>query len=340
MKSQNHLVLEFLERTLNAGQPAWLVTLLSIWGSAPRPAGSLLAVSPQLHCGSLSGGCLEENLLDELRNHHYSDQHPTRITIGVSQEQARQYRLPCGGQMQLLIEPIPPQSPAHEAYLALAATLAQRQPCSRSVALHDGNVVVTPLSGQAPKATIEESQSHITHYLGATRRLLLVGANLVAEQLATLAKALELEVWVCDPRPNAFEQWPPHFVQISTAYPDDLIRSHFQSQDDIIITLAHDPRVDDMALMEALAGPAAYIGALGSRKTTAQRLQRLRELGLDNAALTRLHAPVGLDIGSKTPLEIAIAIAAELIAFQHQRHPAQPLQAVTPDAHHDPLRSV
>lgn len=340
MKSQNHLVLEFLERTLNAGQPAWLITLLSIWGSAPRPAGSLLAVSPQQHCGSLSGGCLEEHLLNELRNHHYSDQHPTRITIGVSQEQARQYRLPCGGQMQLLIEPIPPQSPAHEAYLALVANLAQRQVCSRSVGLRDGNVVVTPLSGPTPNATIEESQAHITHYLGPTRRLLLVGANLVAEQLATLAKALALDVWVCDPRPNAFEQWPASIVHMSTAYPDDLIRSRFQNQDDIIITLAHDPRVDDMALMEALTGPAAYIGALGSRNTTAQRLQRLRELGLDAAALARLHAPVGLDIGSKTPMEIAIAIAAELIAFQHQRHPAQPLQAVTPDAHHDPLRSV
>lgn len=340
MKSQNHLVLEFLERTLNAGQPAWLITLLSIWGSAPRPAGSLLAVSPHQHCGSLSGGCLEDNLLDELRNHHYSDKQPTRITIGVSQEQARQYRLPCGGQMQLLIEPIQPQSPAHEAYQALATTLAQRQACRRSVALSDGSVVITPLSGPAPKTPIEESQAHITHHLGPTRRLLLVGANLVAEQLATLANALELEVWVCDPRPNAFEQWPPTLVQTSTAYPDDLIRSHFQSQDDIIITLAHDPRVDDMALMEALIGPAAYIGALGSRKTTAQRIQRLRELGLDDAALARLHAPVGLDIGSKTPMEIAIAIAAELIAFQHQRHPAQPLHAATSDAHHAQPRAI
>lgn len=340
MKSQNQLVLEFLESTLNAGQPAWLITLLSIWGSAPRPAGSLLAVAPQQHCGSLSGGCLEENLLTELRNHHYSSQQPTRISIGVSQEQARQYRLPCGGQMQLLIEPIQPHTPAHEAYQALVATLAQRHACSRSVALHDGSVVVTALRGQAPKAAIQESQNHITHHLGPTRRLLLVGANLVAEQLATLAHALDLEVWVCDPRPNAFEQWPIPFVQTSSAYPDDLIRSHFQGKDDMIITLAHDPRVDDMALMEALTGPAAYIGALGSRKTTAQRMQRLRELGLDDAALARLHAPVGLDIGSKTPIEIAIAIAAELIAFEHQRHPAQALHAVPPDERHDPLRTV
>lgn len=321
LKAQHLQVLEFLVAILDGGDPVWLVTLLGIWGSAPRPVGSLLAVAPRQHCGSLSGGCLEENLLDELRGGRFSPQQPSRLDIGVSQEQARQYRLPCGGQMRLLIEPIHPDSPTHEAYQALLGILVQRKACCRHVDTGTGTVVVTPLPGPAPHPCLEDHEHTLQHYLGPDRRLLLVGANLVAEQLAMLANALGMEVWICDPRPQAFDAWPHDFTHTSTEYPDDLIRRQFQAEDDIIITLAHDPRVDDMALMEALLAPAAYIGALGSRKTTAQRRQRLRDLGLDEHALARLHAPVGLDIGSKTPIEIAIAIAAELIALQQQRQP-------------------
>lgn len=323
MKSQNHQVLAFLERTLSSGQPAWLVTILSVWGSSPRPVGSLLAVGPEQHCGSLSGGCLEEKLLEELRAGHYGNTTPQRISIGVSQEQAREYRLPCGGQMRLLAEPIQPYSPAHLAYRAALAALDNRQPCTRSVMIDTGEVSILADTGAGRRDTIDDQPECMTHRLGPGTRLLLVGANLVAEQLASLADGMEMEVWICDPRPDAFAQWPHAFTHNTDAYPDDLIRQHFQSPSDIIITLAHDPRVDDMALMEALISPAAYIGALGSQRTTAQRLARLRALDLDEAALARLHAPVGLDIGSKTPLEIAIAIAAGLIAFREQRTPRQ-----------------
>lgn len=321
MNSQNLQALDFLVRTLQAGQPAWLVTLLSIWGSAPRPVGSLLAVGPQEHCGSLSGGCLEEKLLEELRTGIYGRQHPHLIRIGVSQEQARHYRLPCGGQMHLLAEPLAPDSPAQETYEALLATLNRRLPCLREIDLATGEVTIQPASESNAGSPIALSDTHMRHHLGPHRRLLLVGANLVADQLAALADALEMEVWVCDPRPDAFAGWPHAFTRNRTDFPDDLIREHFQSGQDIIITLAHDPRVDDMALMEALHSPAAYIGALGSRQTTQARLQRLRALGISDADLARLRAPVGLDLGSKTPIEIAIAIAAELIALRSGRQP-------------------
>ncbi len=322
MPSQNLQALDFLVRTLQAGQPAWLVTLLSIWGSAPRPVGSLLAVGPEHHCGSLSGGCLEEKLLEELRGGVYHRRHPHRIEVGVSQEQARQYRLPCGGQMQLLAEPVAPGSPAHRAYETLLDALMRRETCVRRVDTGTGEVTLVAPSSQHTLA-IAALDEYVLHCLGPSRRLLLVGANLVAEQLARLADALEFEVWVCDPRPQAFEGWPHAFTRQHTDFPDDLIRTHFQNPHDIIITLAHDPRVDDMALMEALVSPAAYVGALGSRQTTQARWQRLRELGINDDQRARLHAPVGLDIGSKTPVEIAIAIAAELIALQSGRSPVE-----------------
>lgn len=322
MTSQAQQVLEFLGRTLDAGQPAWLVTILGIWGSAPRPVGSLLALSAEQHCGSLSGGCLEQKLLEELRSGHYPADRPQVITLGVSQEQARQYRLPCGGQMRLLAEPVATASPAHEAYLALRDALSQRQASTRRIALSSGWVDIAPAPAPSANDILYERDGYVVHRLGPRSRLFIIGANLVAEQLAPLADALEMDVWVCDPRPTAFEQWPHAFTHNSTAFPDDLIREQAQAPDDMVITLAHDPRVDDMALMEALPGPAGYIGALGSRRTTDQRRARLRELGLSEQALSRLHAPVGLDIGSKTPIEIAIAIAADLIAWRHQRSPA------------------
>lgn len=326
MNSQNLQALDFLVHTLQAGQPAWLVTLLSIWGSAPRPAGSLLAVGPEQHCGSLSGGCLEETLLEELRTGVYDRQHPHTLRIGVSQEQARQYRLPCGGQMQLLLEPISPDTPAQEAYESLRTLLNKRQSCLRQVDTLTGHVTLHPSSPPSSNAAVEVSESQVRHHLGPNRRLLLVGANLVADQLATLADALEMEVWVCDPRADAFSGWPHAFTRNCAEFPDDLIREHFQNEHDVIITLAHDPRVDDMALMEALNTQVAYVGALGSRQTTQTRLQRLRELGIGEDQLTRLRAPVGLDIGSKTPVEIAIAIAAELIALRSGRLPQPPLR--------------
>lgn len=319
MQSQNLQALSFFVNTLDNGDVAWLVTLLGIWGSAPRPVGSLLAVGPALHSGSLSGGCLEEKLLQELRDGQHSSDTPKRLAIGVSQEEARQYRLPCGGQMQLLIETVQPDSDQHRSYRCLLQILTRRTPLIRRVNLVSGHVNLVPARERLGGASLTEKEGCLVHQMGPHARLLLVGANLVAEQLALLADGLEMEVWVCDPRPQAFAQWPLNFTHNETAFPDDLIRHHFQAEEDIIITLAHDPRVDDMALMEALNSPAFYIGALGSQRTTAQRRERLRQLDISETALARLRAPVGLDIGSKTPIEIAIAIAAELIAVRSQR---------------------
>lgn len=317
MSSQNQQVMQFLSVTLEAGQPVWLVTLLSIWGSAPRPAGSLLAVSDNQHCGSLSGGCLEETLVAQLREGHFSPAHPHQLSVGITQDQARQFRLPCGGKMQLLLEPIAPGSRTHATYQQINEALQQRRPITRQVDIKSGAVEIHGATAPALRC----DGDILIQTLGPQFRLLIVGANMVADYLASLADSLELEVWICDPRPGAFDAWPHSFTRNYTDYPDDLIRAHFQDSACLIVSLAHDPRVDDMALLEALAGPAVYIGAMGSRRSTEQRLQRLRELGLDDLALNRLRAPVGLDLGSKTPAEIAIAIAAELIAFRQQRSP-------------------
>jgi xanthine dehydrogenase accessory factor len=147
-----------------------------------------------------------------------------------------------------------------------------------------------------------------------------VGAGQLAHKLAELGLAMDYEVIVTDPREQLLRQWEGPAVDLVQGMPDDVIRERASDRHSVVITLTHDPRIDDMALMEALGTDAWYVGALGSQRTTEKRLARLRQLELSEAQVNRLHAPVGLDIGSKTPIEIAVAIMAQLT--QLRRRPA------------------
>jgi xanthine dehydrogenase accessory factor len=161
--------------------------------------------------------------------------------------------------------------------------------------------------------------TQMTHSLSPMYRLLILGAGDVAKFVAEMAIALEYDVMLCDPRPNYLDNWAVPGVETTAQLPDDVVRERFSNPYSGIIALAHDPRVDDMALMEALKTNAFYIGAMGSVKTSAARRERLPELGLSSDEIERLHAPIGFQINSKTPAEIAISVMAEITSVRYQR---------------------
>jgi xanthine dehydrogenase accessory factor len=297
-----------------ANEQPWLCTIVSATGSSPRPVGSLLAaLASGLQVGSLSGGCVEEDLLTRLHRGEF-DRSATRIVeYGVSAEENERLGLPCGGRMEILVQSL---TAADCSWLeTLLAAMERRQCVMRQLNLTTCETTVSPIDHYHDLALAGEQ---LRQCFGPRMRLLLVGAGQLAQSLAELALAMDYEVLVTDTRAQVLSQWEGPSVPLLQGMPDDIVREHASDRHCIIITLTHDPRIDDMALMEALGTEAWYVGALGSRRTTDKRLQRLRQLELPEAQIARLHAPVGLDIGSKTPNEIAISIMAELTMLRRR----------------------
>lgn len=315
MKAIDREVLQAALDWLAAGRTVWLCTIVAAVGSSPRPVGSMLACNDRGgQCGSLSGGCIEEDLLERVTAGEMPDRPAQIIEYGVSAEENERLGLPCGGRLQVLLQRLG-AGDADWLEEALAA-LARRQCLRREVNLASGGTRVGPVDSFSPlMLTVER----VVQTLGPRQRMLLVGAGQLSQSLAELALAMDYEVLVSDPRPGPRAQWAGPEVPLLAGMPDDAVREHISDHHGIVITLTHDPRIDDMALMEALQGPAWYVGALGSRRTTDKRLARLRQLGFGETQLAALHAPVGLDIGSKTPLEIAVSIMAQLTQLRRRR---------------------
>ncbi|MBP6683726.1 MAG: XdhC family protein [Halioglobus sp.] len=292
----------------------WLCTIVRTVGSSPRPPGSLLLITDDgRQMGSVSGGCIEEDLLDRLRAGHYSGLRPELIEYGVSAEENERLGLPCGGRLTLLLQHLG-EWDCKWLKEALAA-MAVRHCLERQVDLVSGDTVTAPVAHFTPLVI---DAKHLHQCFGPRMRMLLVGAGQLARSLAELALAMDYEVIVTDPRQELLGQWEGPPVELIQGMPDDVIREHASDRHSVIITLTHDPRIDDMALMEALCTDAWYVGALGSQRTTESRLARLRQLDIPEAGIQRLHAPVGLDIGSKTPIEIAVAIMAQLTRLRRK----------------------
>ena len=316
--SSTQLVLDGVSHALAKGNLVWLATILQTWGSSPRPVGSLMAWSEATGVlGSLSGGCVEDNLIEELAAGQKDSTKPHLQTYGVSQEEAVRLRLPCGGTLRILLEPIQPSDQNREEFQALASALENRQGIARQVNLTDGSwnwQFSSPLKLQLETDSVRQ-------YLGPQQRLLIIGANQVAEYLADFATALDFEVWLCDPRPGALAHWPKPNVTTFSCLPEKLIPEMEADKHFALVTLSHDLRLDDMALLDGVNSSAFYIGAMGSAKTTEARLQRMQALGLSQQQIDKIRAPIGLPIGSKTPAEIAISIAGDLV--QHLRQHRQ-----------------
>ncbi len=308
MNSLDQQVIVQLSEWLQAGKRCWLCTIVSTFGSSPRPVGSLLACNEDgLYCGSLSGGCVEDDLREAILKGELATDKPERISYGVAVEDVLRLGLPCGGQLEVIVEPLHTEQTA--LYQQLAAAIAERRLITRQVDLGSGASRLLDADHYAPLRLTGNSLQQ-TH--GPAFQLLLIGAVQVAYYLSEMALGLDYEVAVCDPRPDLIENFPNQSIELSSSMPDDWLRTKSIDQQTAIVALCHDPRIDDMALMEALQHDAFYIGAMGSANTTAKRKERLAQLDISARQIERLHAPVGLSIGSKTPPEIAIAILAEL----------------------------
>jgi xanthine dehydrogenase accessory factor len=320
MQSSQQQIISHVHNWLKVQKPVWLCTILKTWGSSPRPIGSMMACTLDGELvGSISGGCIEEDFLEQLRDGSLKSQFdekgkPFLVKYGVTAEEQARLKLPCGGQLHVLLEYISATDANNAVFLRLSTDLENHTPVSRLVNLDDGGIST---NNQSSDLAVIINDALMTHSLSPMYRLLLLGAGDVARFVAEMALALEYDVTLCDPRPNYLDNWKVEGVEVTSNLPDDVVRDRFGNPYSGIVALAHDPRVDDMALMEALKTDAFYIGAMGSERTSASRRERLPELGLSEDEIARLHAPIGFQIGSKTPAEIAISIMAEITAIRH-----------------------
>jgi len=307
-------VIKQLSLWLEAGKQCWLCTIVSTFGSSPRPVGSLLACNEDgQYCGSLSGGCVEDDLREDILKGKLAKDKPERISYGVAVEDVLKLGLPCGGQLEVIVEPL--NQGQTTIYQELAQAVAGRKLITRIVDLKSGQA---HLQDSKQNAALTITDDSMQHTYGSSFQLLLIGAVQVAYYLSEMAQGLDYEVAICDPRQELIDSFPKRDIELTQAMPDDWLRSKSIDQQTAIVALCHDPRIDDMALMQALQMDAFYIGAMGSAKTTEKRKERLQMLDIPAEQIHRLHAPVGLDIGSKTPPEIAIAILAELTQLRAQ----------------------
>ena len=319
MKHSDYATFNLLNQWLNKNQQAWLVTVLEIWGSAPRPVGSLMACNDQgATIGSISGGCIEEELIEKLLDTQFAAQHsahPMEISYGDTVQEQERLQLPCGGQLKLLIEPFLPIKHHKDHCQHILKALGDRSSIERIANTNNNDKIATPTP---TRPTVLFHNGTLKQTLGPHSRLLLIGAGPVSLQVAQLALALDYEVEVCDPRPRYAQQWSNKDVSLTREMPDDVVRDRYSDKYCAVVALAHDPRVDDMGIMEALQSDAFYVGALGSARTSEKRKTRLFQLDLNDSQIESLHAPVGIPIGSRTPAEIAISLMAELTLVKNQ----------------------
>lgn len=293
-----------------AGHDVWLVTVIETWGSAPRPPGALLAVRDDARVsGSVSGGCVEDDLIDRVRRQERVDR-PALVTYGVTKEEAARFGLPCGGTLRLVQEPLGDTAWIDE----VLARAARHELVARVLDLDSAMVTIEPASrGEA----FSFDGRRLRALFGPRWRMLIIGAGQLSRAVAQMALMLDFEVIVCDPREEYHLSWDVPGTTFSTAMPDDLVTALQLDPHSAVIAVTHDPKLDDLVLLEALKSPAFYVGALGSRGNTARRKERLALFDLTPAEIDRLHGPIGLDLGSRTPAEIAVSVVAEVVAVRN-----------------------
>lgn len=324
MQSMDYEVLRKAHTWITEGHAAYLATVVRTWGSAPRPTGSLMAVRGDGQVvGSVSGGCIEDHLVEQLRQGVLRPDLPLVMVYGADGEESRRFNIPCGGTLQIVLEPLSEKSGLDR----VASTVAERNTICREVDLRTGAVTL--------HASVEHTEFHFNGEVlraefGPRHRLLLIGAGQVTRYLAEMAQALDYAVEVCEPREEYLGSWELEQVPLSREMPDDWILSLDVDEKTAIVALTHDPKLDDMGLLEALISKAFYVGAIGSRRNSEARKQRLMKyFDLRQEQVSRLHGPVGLHIGAATPPEIAISVLAEITAIRRgieivQRRPAAP----------------
>lgn len=321
MESIDITVLRNLRDWRATGHRALLATMVKTWGSSPRPIGAMMALRVDGHTvGSVSGGCIEDDLILRYANAksslNSSSSSTEVVRYGLNADEAHRFGLPCGGTLELLLE----FNPQQEALDTLVQRLESGLLMQRTVFCDDGRVVLEPSDSTQP---LHFDGKRLTCTIGPEYRMLLIGAGMLAEYLSTMAVFNGFAVTVCDPREEYLDTWSVPGVKTVAEMPDDAVVSFRPDQRSCIVALSHDPKLDDLALLEALHSSAFYVGAIGSLRNSASRRERMStHFGETAASLERLHSPVGIHIGSKTPAEIAVSVMAEIIAVKNGLRPA------------------
>src|SRR3954464_4634780 len=311
MDSVDIEVLRKAEEWRKNGHRAALGTIVKTWGSAPRPVGAMVAIRDDGQIvGSVSGGCVEDYLVEKVRDKLAAAKKPELITYGVTNEEATRWGLPCGGTLQLVIEPVA----EHSGLAELLQKVQSQQLVKRRVEMDSGRATLEPGRWQD---VLEFDGRVLSAVHGPRWRLVLIGAGQLTRYLAEMARMLDYYVVVIDPREEYANGWDLVVVPINRGMPDDVVRELQLDGHSALVALTHDPKLDDLALMEGLKSAAFYVGAIGSKKNNDARGERLKEFDVSTDEIARLRGPVGLYIGSKTPPEIAVAILAETTAVRH-----------------------
>src|SRR6478609_6341516 len=320
MENLDVMVLRTLRDWRAAGKRALLATVVRTWGSSPRPIGSIMALAEDgAVVGSVSGGCIEDDLIyrhtqayaGKEPGHQIPSGPPTFVKYGITADEAHRFGLPCGGTLELLLE-YDPDAPG---LAELVRELEAGRLMQRTVRLADGFATLSP----APAPTgLEADETQVVNTFGPEYRMLLIGAGQLTEYLATMALFSGFAVTVCDPREEYRGAWSVAGAKVVSDMPDDVVIAFRPDRRSCVIALTHDPKLDDLALLEALKTESFYVGAIGSRRNNEARHQRMVEhFGLGAADLQRLRGPIGVYIGSKTPAEIAVSIMAEVLAVKN-----------------------
>lgn len=311
MNSTDLSVLKAAVRWLKEGHPVAIATVVQTWGSAPRPIGSWLAIRQDGQvAGSVSGGCVEDDLIRRVQTEILTRNTPELVVYGVNQQEAARFGLPCGGTLRLLVEPKPELAILEKLLELISAHLITL----RSVDLSSGKSTLTA-GTRHDEFTCTEQEMRTSY--GPRWRMVIIGAGQLSLYTADFALASDFEVIVIDPREEYAEGIDRSDITFFTGMPDDVLLEIGVDAHTAVVALTHDPKLDDMALMEALKSPAFYVGALGSRNNTQKRKERLLEFDLSQDQVNRLHGPVGIYIGALTPPEIAVSILAEVIALKY-----------------------
>lgn len=294
-----------------SGHKVAVATVIETWGSAPRRRGSHLVIRDDgLFEGSVSGGCVEGDVITEAQHLLAADRGVHRFDYGVADETAWQVGLACGGKISVLVQPL------SDAGFPLSVI-------DRLAAAADTGEAITLATDLTTGLTQESEAGDVVLRWPPPRRLAIIGAVHIAQALVPLALGLDIDVTVIDPRGLFAADQRFAGLDLDRRWPDEALAEWRPNAASAIVALTHDPKLDDVALAAGLNSPAFYIAALGSRKNHANRCERLAALGYDASALARLHGPAGLDIGAADPAEIALSIAAQLTAAWRAVHPGK-----------------
>ena len=299
-----------------AGRGAAIATVIQTWGSAPRQAGAQLVVSGDGQMmGSVSGGCVEGAVVVAAQD-ALADGAPRDLSFGVSDDEAFSVGLACGGTIRVLVEPVGPALP-EDMLAALVEARAARRPIGYGVNLSDWirrllSPADAPERFRADRSGLEETGEFVTLH-NPPLRLIVVGAVHIAQALIPMARLAGFDPVLIDPRGafGSLDRFPGE--TILDDWPDEAMEALAPDARTAVVTLTHDPKLDDPAIMAALGSDCFYLGCLGSTRTHAKRLDRLRAAGITDDAIARIHAPVGLNIGAKSPAEIAVSVMAQII---------------------------